>query len=238
MKKYRLLLLFFVFGTTFSQSINDYNTIIIPSKFNFLKETNQYRLNVLTKMFMDKKGFTTYFDTDELPTQLANNKCSSLFVDVLSDGNMFVTKLTVVLKDCRNKVLFTSMEGKSREKEYHAAYNEALREAFTSFETVKYKYNGGVSNANLTSAVVVETKVANLNSVNDLVLFAQPITNGFQLVDSTPRIWMKIYKTTSSTAFIAVKENRQGVLLLKNGEWFFEYYGNDTLMSEKIAIKF
>ena len=238
MKKYRLLLLFFVFGTTFSQSINDYNTIIIPSKFNFLKETNQYRLNVLTKMFMDKKGFTTYFDTDELPTQLANNKCSSLFVDVLSDGNMFVTKLTVVLKDCRNKVLFTSMEGKSREKEYHAAYNEALREAFTSFETVKYKYNGGVSNANLTSAVVVETKVANLNSVNDLVLFAQPITNGFQLVDSTPRIWMKIYKTTSSTAFIAVKENRQGVLLLKNGEWFFEYYGNDILMSEKIAIKF
>ena len=238
MKKYSLLLLFFVFGTTFSQSINDYNTIIIPSKFNFLKETNQYRLNVLTKMFMDKKGFTTYFDTDELPTQLANNKCSSLFVDVLSDGNMFVTKLTVVLKDCRNKVLFTSMEGKSREKEYHAAYNEALREAFTSFETVKYKYNGGVSNANLTSAVVVETKVANLNSVNDLVLFAQPITNGFQLVDSTPRIWMKIYKTTSSTAFIAVKENLQGVLLLKNGEWFFEYYGNDTLMSEKIVIKF
>ena len=238
MKKYSLLLLFFVFGTTFSQSINDYNTIIIPSKFNFLKETNQYRLNVLTKMFMDKKGFTTYFDTDELPTQLANNKCSSLFVDVLSDGNMFVTKLTVVLKDCRNKVLFTSMEGKSREKEYHAAYNEAIREAFASFEAIKYKYNGGVSNANLTSAVVVETKVANLNSVNDLVLFAQPITNGFQLVDSTPRIWMKIYKTTSSTAFIAVKENLQGVLLLKNGEWFFEYYGNDTLMSEKIAIKF
>lgn len=238
MKKYRLLLLFFVFGTTFSQSINDYNTIIIPSKFNFLKETNQYRLNVLTKMFMDKKGFTTYFDTDELPTQLANNKCSSLFVDVLSDGNMFVTKLTVVLKDCRNKVLFTSMEGKSREKEYHAAYNEAIREAFASFEAIKYKYNGDVSNANLTSAVVVETKVANLNSVNDLVLFAQPITNGFQLVDSTPRIWMKIYKTTSSTAFIAVKENLQGVLLLKNGEWFFEYYGNDTLMSEKMAIKF
>ena len=238
MKKYRLLLFFFVFGTTFSQSINDYNTIIIPSKFNFLKETNQYRLNVLTKMFMDKKGFTTYFDTDELPTQLANNKCSSLFVDVLSDGNMFVTKLTVVLKDCRNKVLFTSIQGKSREKEYHAAYNEAIREAFASFEAIKYKYNGGVSNANLTSAVVVETKVANLNSVNDLVLFAQPITNGFQLVDSTPRIWMKIYKTTSSTAFIAVKENLQGVLLLKNGEWFFEYYGNDILMSEKMTIKF
>ena len=238
MKKYSLLLLFFVFGTTFSQSINDYNTIIIPSKFNFLKETNQYRLNVLTKMFMDKKGFTTYFDTDELPTQLANNKCSSLFVDVLSDGNMFVTKLTVVLKDCRNKVLFTSMEGKSREKEYHAAYNEALREAFTSFETVKYKYNGGVSNANLISTETAETKVPSHNSVSDLVLFAQPITNGFQLVDSTPRIWMKIYKTTSSTAFIAVKENRQGVLLLKNGEWFFEYYGNDILMSEKMAIKF
>jgi hypothetical protein len=145
----------------------------------------------------------------------------------------------VIFKDCRNKVLFTSVQGRSREKEYHVAYNEAIRQAFASFEAIKYKYNGGVSTANLTSAVPVETKVMpNLNSVSDLVLFAQPITNGFQLIDSTPRIWMKIYKTSSTTAFIAVKENIQGVLLLKNGEWFFEYYLNEQLISEKMTIKF
>jgi hypothetical protein len=239
MKKLLLILMFFVFGTSFSQSINDYNTAIVPAKFSFLKETNQYRLNVLTKMFMEKKGFVTYFDTDELPTSLANNKCSALFVDVQSDGNMFVTKLTVIFKDCRNKVLFTSVQGRSREKEYHVAYNEAIRQAFASFEAIKYKYNGGVSTANLTSAVPVETKVMpNLNSVSDLVLFAQPITNGFQLIDSTPTILMKIYKTSSTTTFIAVKENIQGVLLQKNGEWFFEYYLNEQLISEKMTIKF
>lgn len=239
MKKYLLILLFFVFGTSSSQSINDYNTAIVPVKFSFLKETNQYRLNVLTKMFMEKKGFTTYFDTDELPTSLANNKCNSVFVDVISDGNMFVTKLTVIIKDCKNKVLFTSVQGKSREKEYHMAYNEAIREAFASFEAIKYKYNGGVTNANLTSAVPVETKVMpNHNSVSDVALFAQPITNGFQLIDSTPRIWIKIYKTSSTTAFIAIKESIQGILLQKNGEWHFEYYLNEQLISEKMAIKF
>ena len=49
---------------------------------------------------------------------------------------------------------------------------------------------------------------------------------------------MKLYKTSKSDYFTAVRDGVQGALLLKDNEWFFEYYQNDQLMSEKIAIKF
>lgn len=65
------------------------------------------------------------------------------------------------------------------------------------------------------------------------VLYAQPIVNGFQLVNSAPKVVMKVFKTSSSTCLIAMRESIQGVLISKDNQWFFEYYQNDTLISEK-----
>ena len=111
----------------------------MKSKFEFLKDKDQYRLNTLTKMLMEKYGFITYFDTDILPLEVAETNCNKVYVDVQSIGNLFSTKLRVVLKDCKNIVLFTSAEGKSKEKEYPVAYNQSLREAFTSFDKLTLK---------------------------------------------------------------------------------------------------
>jgi hypothetical protein len=192
-------------------------------------------------MLMEKYGFVTFFDTDILPTEVAENNCNKVFVEVQSNGNMFMTKLTVILKDCKNNILFTSVEGKSREKEYQTSYNQALREAFSSFETLGYKNSGNVNsnviakeNSNVKdSNVIDDNKIA-----NGMVLFAQPIENGFQLIDSTPKVIMKIYKTSSPICFIANKNNIQGVLISKDNQWFFEYIINSKLVSEKVEVKF
>lgn len=69
-------------------------------------------------------------------------------------------------------------------------------------------------------------------------LYAQEITNGFQLVDSTPKILFKIYKTSAQGYFIAEKGNINGIVINKNGSWFFEYYENNQLKSEELKIKF
>ena len=241
MKKYIILLVVLASSLGFSQTVNDYKYAIVPSKFAFLKEKDQYRLNTLTKLLMDKYGFVTFFDTDILPVEVAENNCNKVFVEVQSNGNMFMTKLSVVLKDCKNTILFTSVEGKSREKEYQTSYNQALREAFNSFETLGYKYNGN-SNDNVNTKENSDIKVSNLNDdnkkTNDLILFAQPIENGFQLIDSTPKVIMKIYKTSSPICFIANKNNIQGVLISKENQWFFEYISNSKLVSEKVEVKF
>ena len=245
MKKYIVLLLVLASSLGFSQIINEYKYAIVPSKFSFLKEKDQYRLNTLTKLLMEKYGFVTFFDTDILPIEVAENNCNKVFVEVQNNGNMFMTKISVVLKDCKNTVLFTSIEGKSQEKEYQISYNLALREAFNSFYSLGYKYNGNNnfnSNTNVNAKESSNLKDSNLNEanikVNDLVLFAQPIENGFQLIDATPKVIMKIYKTSSPICFIAIKDRIQGVLISKENEWFFEYFNNSKLVSDKVEVKF
>ena len=158
MKKFFFLVALFVSSFGFSQAANNYKYAIVPSKFSFLKEADQYKLNTLTKMFMEKYGFITYFDTDILPKEVANENCNKVYVDVLSNGSLFTTKLTVLLKDCRNNIFFKSVEGKSPEKSYQKAYNHSLREAFYSFEKLAYKYNGKSTDS---ETAVVKTSVIN-----------------------------------------------------------------------------
>ncbi len=236
MKKYFILIALLSTFIGFSQTINDYKYAIVPSKFSFLKEKDAYRLNNLTKLFMEKYGFVTYYDTDSLPVELANQNCNKVYLDVLSKGNMFTTKLTIVIKDCQNKILFTSVEGKSREKEYKVAYTQALREAFASFAELNYKYEEKTNHANDNNNN--ENLNENKSINNPIILFAQPITNGFQLIDNTPSVVMKIYNTSVKDCYIATKASITGILVSKEGKWFFEYYENEKLISELIEVKF
>ncbi len=245
MKKVLFLLLFLAASLSFSQSLNDYKYAIVPSKFEFIKEKDQYRLNTLTKLLMEKYGFITYFDTDILPNEVVENNCNKVYVDVKSNGNLFVTKLTVVLKDCKNTVVFTSFEGRSREKELQVAYNQALREAFSSFEKLDYKYSG---KSNVNSNVNVNSSVNSINNNNSNVkvpilnqnLFAKPLgENFFQLLTNDtdiPNLVLTIAKTNNPSIFIVEEAMRQGVVYKNNNEWIFDYYENEKLISEKLNI--
>jgi len=257
MKKVLFLLLFLLTSLSFSQSLNDYKYAIVPSKFEFIKEKDQYRLNTLTKLLMEKYGFITYFDTDILPNEVVENNCNKVYVDVKSNGNLFVTKLTVVLKDCKNTVVFTSVEGRSREKELQVAYNQALREAFTSFEKLDYKYSGKSNvksnvNSNVNNNSNSNSNNNNNNNNNNNVksnvkvpilnqnLFAKPLgENLFQLLTNDtdiPNLVLTIAKTNNSSIFIVEEAMRQGVVYKNNNEWIFDYYENEKLISEKLNI--
>ena len=253
MRKYILLLVLLLSVQGFCQDLNKYQYAIVPAKFEFLKEKNQYRLNNLTKLLMEKYGFTTYLTTDVQPEAIANANCNKVFVEVLENGNMFVTKLKVVLKDCQNKVLFTTEEGTSREKEFGAGFNEALRNAFKSFDKLNHKYNGATLEeetviapekvAVLKETVVLEenfetSKPAENQEVTTDVFFAQPTANGFQVINSEPKVIMRLLNTSQKEVYIAQKDTFQGVVILKNNQWFFEYYDNSKLVSELIKLKF
>ncbi|MEO9893525.1 hypothetical protein [Aurantibacter sp.] len=70
------------------------------------------------------------------------------------------------------------------------------------------------------------------------VLYAQEITNGYQLVDSTPKILMKILKTSKTDFYIANGDVGSGVVYAENGKWFFERYDGGNLIQEELNIKF
>jgi hypothetical protein len=152
-----------------------------------------------------------------------------------------MTKIQIVLKDCKNNVLFESGLGKSKDKEFNVAYNQALRAAFQSFESLQYHYSPKQISPEIPKTQAADSMSVAINHAvqkEEALLYAQPIANGFQLVDATPKIIMKIFKTSNPSTFSALKGTIQGVLISKDNQWFFEYYQEEKLISEKINVKF
>lgn len=234
MKKILLLLVLFLTATAFSQNVNDYEYVIVPTKFSFLKVDDKYRLNTNSRLLLQKYGFKSVFPSDSIPSEIANNNCKKLYFDLVEDNKFLITKIKIVLKDCREKLLFESDYGTSKEKEFEIAYNIALREAAKSFDKLNYKYNG--KNNSSISQEPSKTIVSEINS--ETFYFAQPTANGFQVVDNEPKVIMKLYTTTQKNVFIGLKGNTNGVVISKNGKWFFEYYDGDKLISESWNLKF
>ena len=245
MKRYLLLLLLFTTLSGYAQNtINNYKYILVPEQYSFFKEVNQYGLNTLTKKLLEEKGFTVYFDNKDLPTEIANNKCRVMTADFTEKKGMFTTTLTLILKDCQGNVVFKGKEGKSREKEFSAAYNDALKNAFVSLNELPYTFTGEaekVESVKAPEVVVapVNQQTVTAESIEPLgTLYAQVTATGFQLIDTTPKKVLTLFKTSVKDCFIADNSQYKGIVLKKDGKWFFEYYNNDKMISEELLIKF
>lgn len=249
MKKRFLVLLLFISSYSYSQSVNNYKAVIVPLKYDFLKSENQYRLNTLTKFNLNKAGFVSFYLNETIPIEYSD-RCDLLYADVINESGFLTTKLYVTLKDCNDKIIFQSAKGKSKEKDYKVAFNEALGEAFESIYALHYKFSGVIAKTQPVLAQQIETTLAiaekeirneaktNSDSKDPNLLYAQATETGFQLIDNTPKVVMKLLKTSQANSFIAIKDTIQGSLILKDNQWYFEYYQNDKLISEKIAVKF
>ena len=256
-----LLVAIFCSVIGFAQSINDYKAVVVPLKYDFIKTENQYRLATITKSNLTKAGFQAFYANEEIPAEFSD-RCQLLYIDVKRDNAFLMTKLFIEFKDCYGNIVYTSEVGKSKEKDYEAAYRESLNMAFVSVNSLHYKYSGnavspvgnkvgrGALNpaaaavmtpaataaVSTPAAVVTTPPVADVSDPN--LLYAQPTENGYQLIDKTPKVIMKLLKTSRPDSFIAIKDGVQGTLNAKDNQWFFEYYQNDKLMSEKVVVKF
>lgn len=147
------IFLFLVLSATFSvaQDLNSYQYVVVPQEFDFQKEPGQYQLNELTKFLLEKQGFKAYLEGEELPGGNALNRCEILRAHVNNDSGLFVTKVQLELRDCNNRQVFISETGRSREKDFQKAFNEALRNAFESLEDLNYQYSGAESTVEVTA---------------------------------------------------------------------------------------
>jgi hypothetical protein len=129
----------FSFGQT--KSLNAYEYVIVPMKFNFQSESNQYNLNILARVLFQEEGFIVYMDEEEKPLALNVDPCKSLRADVIDGGGFLTTKVSVVLLDCSGNTIYKTAEGVSRIKDYKHSYKDALRKAFKSFSTASYAFD-------------------------------------------------------------------------------------------------
>lgn len=88
------------------------------------------------------------------------------------------------------------------------------------------------------AAVMAIPTAVTAAAVTAEVWYAQQIPNGYQLVDSTPKIRLKVYKTSIPNVFIGVGDKSKGLVYNKNSKWYFEYYDADQLQIEEFTIKF
>lgn len=129
-----------------SQSVNDYKYVLVPIHYEWAKEVDKYQLNSLTTFLFKKYGFEAYQGLENLPKDVDRNSCNLLTADVTEKATLFRTELQVLLKDCNDKIVFTSQKGSSKLKVFERAYHEALRGAFISVEELEYAYNGSAAN--------------------------------------------------------------------------------------------
>lgn len=160
-----LFILFMYVTVSFSQSeLNGYKYIIVPKKYDFLKgEEDKYKLNSLTEFLFNKHGYDVLFQDEDFPRDLLLNPCLGVVVGIANDSKLFTTRLKIELWDCYNKVVYTSVEGKTREKEFEKAYQEALRNAFVSFEAMNYQFDPALV-ANLSVASIPRTSTDPVSS--------------------------------------------------------------------------
>jgi len=282
-----VIVLMGIMSSAYSQTnLNEYKYVIVPKKYDFLKEENQYRLNELTKFLFEKNGFLTLMEGDNYPLDLSKDRCLALKSNLINDSGLFKTKVKIVLKACNDKIVYESLLGESREKEYEKAYNFALRDAFKSFETINYSYQPNenkvvleepiaetkkdetaqeiqklkeeieslkqqqtatvvpeetVKTDALTSKIIQETtqesakEISHGSSVPE-VLYAKAIDNGFQLVDSTPKVVYKIKKTGLENVFLV--DGLNTTLYKKGDQWILDHYENGVLKQKNLNIKF
>jgi hypothetical protein len=250
----------FVFGQ--EKKVNNYKFIVVPEQFNFLKQKDEYKTSSLTKFLLKKNGFTVVLNSEQYPKDLRDNPCSGLKALVLDKSSMFKVKVIIELRDCSNKILYTSDEGVSKLKEFKKGFQEAIRNAHASMNDITYepflletieKDKKEIVTVNpvlvkevkevkleVELPVINNIEAAQISPINNIALsttlYAQPKENGFQLINLKPQVVFVILNTSVKGVFLIKDKN--GLLYKKGENWIAEFYDNGKLIEKKYQVKF
>ena len=258
------LLIAFALNAKAQVDINNYKYVVIPLQYEFLKGKDTYRLNTLTRVLFKREGFDAYFNEEQLPEDLFNDRCLALYADVKEvRGGFRKTKLEIVIKDCNGKLVLKSEVGQSGENVHEKRHHEALTEAFKSIEKLNYTYQPKkkekeeqetVENKDIVETVE-EVKVINEDEIeknvgtkkeilekapptgqHTNVLNAQIIPQGFQLLNAESKIEMTLYKTAADDVFVVKGED---AIVFKSGiKWMYSKNDGTSTVLKELDIKF
>jgi hypothetical protein len=266
-KKSLIALFIFLFVQPGHAQLDRYKYIVVPLQFEGFKKENQFRTSTLIKFLFSREGYNVIYD-DKLPSDLASKPCSGLKVRLVDNSSLLATRVKLALEDCYGQIVFETPEGKSKEKEYELAYQEAIEGAFDVLVGTGYSYNPVVAaddegppppptqaqrllnpppgKAEPAAAAGVATAVAaekaatvEMDAEAPELWYAQAVENGFQLVDSSPKVRMTLVKTTQENTFIAMVDDApMGMVYQKEGQWWHEYYQEGKVQLRRLRLKF
>ncbi len=232
----KLLLFSFILGCSLgqAQNLDSYEYAVIKSKFDFQANEGEYRLNMLSKAFLMKYGFETYIDSEILPDDLANNNCKAIYVDVVDNGGMITTRVNIVIKNCKNEIIYTSPEGSSRDKKYKLAYDEALREAFANALPLKsHKYS---PSSNVIAAAHFPAAPIDISKATESDYKVVKMVDGYSIESPLLKSPIRLFRTSNSNNYIATWQDRNGTATVKDGFMLLEYYEGGQLRKLRLTV--
>ena len=212
-----ILFVLTVFGGYSQGNLNEYKYIIIPKKFDAFKKENKHKTSTLVKYLFTQNGFKAVYD-DALPEDLNSDRCLGLIVSVKDESSIFITKASLVLKDCSSQEVLSTLTGKSKVKEYEGAYREAITEAFETIRAMDYKYVPKEQNSQPVTVSFkndvknMEKKIKPKNKV-DVVVVQQVATPEEQVYKSNEPVASKIEKAEQPTKEMMAEDRNDSNIL-------------------------
>jgi phage pi2 protein 07 len=230
MKNFSILVLVFLSFTSFAQQNK---VIIISNKYEFQKEKNTYNINTMLKAILISNSYQVFFDDEELPVEIAQNKCNALTGVLIDNSNLLVRKIKFQIRDCQNNLLFETAEVKTREKDIQNAYIEIIK--MLSPELKKYD-----------TTIIQEKEVIATPEIDERLKISEfktflnckmeEIFDGFHVTevrDSNNFVLLSMQKTKNPNVFIASRDNEIGIFTKTGNKGVFEYYIGDKYMVEE-----
>ncbi|MEN1785265.1 MAG: hypothetical protein AAGF77_09015 [Bacteroidota bacterium] len=234
----------------------NYKYVIVPAKFESFKAENQHQTSTLVKYLLTNEGFNAVYSNDVVP-DLMDNPCLALRTRLIDNSNLFTTKVMLSFVDCNGLTVFESQQGSTKTKEFKQAYREAISEAFGSLRGLATPYKDSsepskqitTKDQNNTASIEIDKNVKDglkkdakvtpkgMHGDDGHLLYAQPIEDGYQLVDKTPKVIYILKSTAAPDVFMVTKDGKNGVIYKNSGEWFLEMDQKGS-KAEKLNIKF
>ena len=234
-----IFLLFHFFSFTQS-NLDDYKYVTVPDRFDFLKTADQYQLNSLTEFLLTKNGFIVLGNLDYYPSDLTENRCLMLDLNIKKIKSFLKTKLELQFKNCKNEIVFTSDVGVSNEKDFKKAFHEALRESFISITNANYNFSKKSFASNLKTkklmpdeslendTSLIKTKIDNKN----YKVIVVPTNYGYDVVGGNKNILLSLYQTTCDNLYIIDK--LPGTAYKRGNRWVREYIKDKKTIIESL----
>jgi hypothetical protein len=237
MKNFSILALVFLSITSFAQQNK---AIIISNKYEFQKEKNTYNINSMLKAILVSNNYQVFFDDEELPFDIAQNKCNALIGVLIDNSNLLVRKIKFQIRDCQNNLLFETAEVKTREKDIQNAYIETIK--LLSPELKKYDATVIQEKEVVATEELVDVpKISEFKTYLNCKLKQTYGNPKAEVTDSNDNILLSLQKTKNPNVFIAVntnvintnKEFVTGIFTKTGNKGVFEYYLNYEYMVEE-----
>ncbi|NIJ44691.1 hypothetical protein FHR24_001130 [Wenyingzhuangia heitensis] len=223
-----ILVLFTALSIQSQKKLNQYGYILIPKQFSFQDEPNEHNINKVLKASLEKYNFTSFIKDDDTIENI--NPCDILHLEIEKSGFM-MTKMILIFNDCYGKKIFTSIEGKSRIKEFKASYFEAIGEALKDPNISEHKFTPAKATVNIISKNQPAQKIANAknNSVVDFILEFK--NKKYEFLPTTKNEYKVRFNNTIIGSLKAKENDETYILNTKNikGTGTFDDFGNFIL---------